>query len=94
MRATKVGIREFRSGLADFIAAAHPVAITRHGQTVAYLIPAPPSQEADSSASQGGVVDIKVVPSEPKAAKASKLPARAGASKAAAKQVKQRRKHG
>ncbi len=40
MEATKVGIREFRTGLAEFIASGSPVAVTRHGQTVGYFIPA------------------------------------------------------
>ena len=39
METTKVGIREFRSDMADYIAASTPVAVTRHGQTVAYFIP-------------------------------------------------------
>lgn len=42
-----VGIREFRAGLADFIAAATPVAVTRHGQTVGWFIPTPPSRSAE-----------------------------------------------
>jgi len=36
---TKVGIREFRAGLADYIASDHPVAVTRHGRTVGFFIP-------------------------------------------------------
>ncbi len=44
---TTVGIREFRSGLADFINSDTPVAVTRHGQTVGWFIPTPTSQEAD-----------------------------------------------
>lgn len=39
MAATKVGIREFRAALADYIDADAPVAVTRHGQTVGYFIP-------------------------------------------------------
>ena len=39
MTATKVGIREFRAGLADYTDADAPVAMTRHGQTVGYFIP-------------------------------------------------------
>ena len=50
MRTTKVGIREFRSGLADYIAAATPVAVTRHGHTVAYFIPTSAESEADLAA--------------------------------------------
>lgn len=50
MEATKVGIREFRSGLAEFIAAETPVAVTRHGQTVGFFIPTPGQANADVAA--------------------------------------------
>lgn len=36
-----VGIREFRAGLADFVAGSEPVAVTRHGVTVGWFIPTP-----------------------------------------------------
>jgi hypothetical protein len=39
MEATKAGIREFRAGMAEFIASSTPVAVTRHGQTIGYFIP-------------------------------------------------------
>lgn len=39
MKSIKVGIREFRAGLAEFIASSTPVAVTRHGLTVGYFIP-------------------------------------------------------
>lgn len=39
MQAVKVGIREFREKLADFLEADQPVAITRHGETVGFYIP-------------------------------------------------------
>lgn len=39
METTKVGIREFRADLAEYIASSTPVAVTRHGQTVGYFIP-------------------------------------------------------
>jgi hypothetical protein len=47
MEATKVGIREFRAGMADFIASSTPVAVTRHGQTIGYFIPTHGQAEAD-----------------------------------------------
>ena len=50
MEATKVGMREFRSGLAEFIAAETPVAITRHGQTVGFFIPTRGQTGADVAA--------------------------------------------
>ena len=39
---TKVSIREFRSHLAQYAGASSPIAITRHGETVGYYIPARP----------------------------------------------------
>jgi antitoxin (DNA-binding transcriptional repressor) of toxin-antitoxin stability system len=47
---TKVGIREFRAGLADYIDAEAPVAVTRHGQTVGYFIPTKRDPQADVAA--------------------------------------------
>jgi hypothetical protein len=50
METLKVGIREFRSDLAEYIASSTPVAITRHGQTVGYFIPTLGQMEADVAA--------------------------------------------
>lgn len=50
METTKVGIREFRSDLAGYIASNTPVAVTRHGQTVGYFIPTHGQVEADAAA--------------------------------------------
>lgn len=36
----KVGMREFRAHLPQYLFAAEPVAITRHGETVGFYIPA------------------------------------------------------
>ena len=36
----RVGVREFREGLAEYLDSPTPVAITRHGLTVGYYIPA------------------------------------------------------
>ncbi len=47
MTATKVGIREFRAGLADYVDADARVAVSRHGQTVGYLIPVKRDRSAD-----------------------------------------------
>lgn len=52
MQATKVGIRQFRAELAEYIAASSPVAVTRHGQTVGYFIPVHGQAEADLVALQ------------------------------------------
>jgi PHD/YefM family antitoxin component YafN of YafNO toxin-antitoxin module len=41
METTKVGIREFRDNLANYLLESEaPVAITRHGDTVGFYIPA------------------------------------------------------
>lgn len=50
MTATKVGIREFRAGLSDFVDADAPVAVTRHGHTVGYFIPVKEDRAADVAA--------------------------------------------
>ena len=50
MEATKVGIREFRADLAEYIASSTPVAVTRHGQTVGYFIPTQGQMDADLAA--------------------------------------------
>ncbi len=36
---TKVGIREFRAHLPQYILKSSPIAVTRHGETVGYYIP-------------------------------------------------------
>lgn len=50
MSATRVGIREFRAGLADFVDSDTPVAVTRHGHTVGYFIPVKQDRTADAAA--------------------------------------------
>ena len=45
-----VGLREFRAGLAEFIDNEQPVAVTRHGQTVGFFIPAARPAQADLQA--------------------------------------------
>ena len=50
MEATKVGVREFRASLAEYIEGTKPVAVTRHGQTVGYFIPARGQNEAELAA--------------------------------------------
>lgn len=58
MEATKVGIREFRSGLAEFIASETPVAVTRHGQTVGFFIPTHRQVDADLAAFQKATAEL------------------------------------
>lgn len=50
MEATKVGIREFRAGMSEFIASSKPVAVTRHGHTIGYFIPTHGQGDADIAA--------------------------------------------
>ncbi len=37
---TKVGVKEFRAHLPAYLDSVSPIAITRHGQTIGYYIPA------------------------------------------------------
>jgi PHD/YefM family antitoxin component YafN of YafNO toxin-antitoxin module len=37
---TKVGVKEFRANLPSYLESRSPVAITRHGETIGYYIPA------------------------------------------------------
>lgn len=41
----KVGMREFRANLPHYLLTSLPVAITRHGETIGFYIPARHSQE-------------------------------------------------
>lgn len=42
MQTTKVGIREFRENLANYLESKTPVAITRHGATIGIYVPTKP----------------------------------------------------
>ena len=55
MVAPKVGIREFRAGLADYIASEQPVAVTRHGHTVGLFIPIKTDFSAEVAALRASV---------------------------------------
>jgi antitoxin (DNA-binding transcriptional repressor) of toxin-antitoxin stability system len=39
VQATRVGIREFRENLAEYLESKKPVAITRHGTTIGIYVP-------------------------------------------------------
>ena len=41
MQSAKIGIREFRDNLSAYLESATPVAITRHGTTIGFYVPAP-----------------------------------------------------
>lgn len=58
MDTPKVGIREFRSGLAGYIAAETPVAVTRHGRTVGFFIPTPAQARADVAALEQAAAEL------------------------------------
>jgi antitoxin (DNA-binding transcriptional repressor) of toxin-antitoxin stability system len=89
MRTPKVGIREFRSGLAEIIAAATPVAITRHGHTVAYFIPTSAESEPDLAALKRASGSLDIAGATGKGAGGRKA-----SSKKPVAQVKQARKNG
>ena len=40
MESEKIGIRDFRAKLADYLEAGRPLAITRRGETLGFFIPA------------------------------------------------------
>jgi hypothetical protein len=40
MKTEKIGMREFRENLAGYLEAGKPLAITRHGETLGFYIPA------------------------------------------------------
>jgi antitoxin (DNA-binding transcriptional repressor) of toxin-antitoxin stability system len=40
METVKIGIREFRENLAGYLESDQPLAITRHGETLGFFIPA------------------------------------------------------
>ena len=40
MGTQKIGVREFRENLADYLESSAPLAITRHGETLGFYIPA------------------------------------------------------
>ncbi len=61
METTKVGIREFRAGLAEYIASDKPVAVTRHGQTVGVFIPTPGPSQADLLALRQASAKLKAI---------------------------------
>ncbi len=62
--AMSVGIREFRAGLADYIAAAEPVAVTRHGVTVGWFIPTPPDRDVEVASLRAAVSALDAVLAE------------------------------
>jgi antitoxin (DNA-binding transcriptional repressor) of toxin-antitoxin stability system len=59
METVKIGIREFREKLADYLESATPLAITRHGETLGYYIPARKrSRKAELDAMRAAAKDL------------------------------------
>jgi len=59
MGTTKVGMREFRENLAGYLESGTPLAITRHGQTLGFYIPAQKrSRKADLAAMRAAAKDL------------------------------------
>ncbi len=59
MGTTKVGMREFRENLAGYLESGTPLAITRHGQTLGFYIPARKrSRKAELEAMRAAAKDL------------------------------------
>jgi len=59
MEAVKVGMREFREKLADYLESGTPLAITRHGETLGFYIPAQKrSRKAELDAMRAAAKDL------------------------------------
>jgi hypothetical protein len=59
METVKIGIREFREKLAGYLESDHPLAITRHGETLGFYIPAQRrSRKAELEAMRAAAKDL------------------------------------
>ncbi len=59
METEKIGMREFRENLAGYLEAGKPLAITRHGETLGYFIPArKKSRSAEIAAMRAAAKDL------------------------------------
>ena len=59
METHKIGIREFRENLAGYLEAGTPLAITRHGETLGFYIPAQKrSRKAELEAMRAAARDL------------------------------------
>lgn len=59
METLKVGIREFRENVADYLESGAPLAITRHGETLGFYIPAQKrSRKAELEAMRAAARDL------------------------------------
>ena len=59
METVKIGIREFRENLAGYLESSTPLAITRHGETLGFYIPAQKrSRKAELEAMRAAAKDL------------------------------------
>jgi antitoxin (DNA-binding transcriptional repressor) of toxin-antitoxin stability system len=59
MKTEKIGIREFRENLAGYLEGGKPLAITRHGETLGFFIPAQKrSRRAEIEAMRAAAKDL------------------------------------
>lgn len=59
METEKIGIREFRENLAGYLEGGRPLAITRHGETLGFFIPAQrQTQKAKVDAMRAAAKDL------------------------------------
>ena len=59
METEKIGMREFRENLAGYLESGKPLAITRHGETLGYYIPAQKrSRKAEVEAMRAAAKDL------------------------------------
>jgi len=59
METVKIGIREFRENLAGYLESGKPLAITRHGETLGFYIPAQKrSRKAELEAARAAAKDL------------------------------------
>jgi hypothetical protein len=59
MDTVKIGMREFRENLAGYLEAGKPLAITRHGETLGFYIPAQKkSREAEVDAMRAAAKEL------------------------------------
>lgn len=57
--ATRVGIREFRASLADYIETDAPVTVTRHGQAVGLFVPLRRPSASDLERLQAAAAEVR-----------------------------------
>lgn len=59
METTKIGMREFRENLAGYLVSGKPLAITRHGETLGFYIPAQKrDRKAEVKAMKAAAVEL------------------------------------